>query len=63
MKICSTLLRESLLEISKDRENGVMFVVASSEKQCSYFLNYSEVAIEIYHDRRSEREKVRLDEA
>ena len=54
------LIARKLWEISKDRENGVMFVVASSESQCSYFLNYSEVAIEIYHDRRSEREKAVL---
>ena len=54
------LIARKLSEISKERENGVMFVVASSESQCSHFLNYSDVAIEIYHDRRSEREKAVL---
>ena len=54
------LIARKLGEISKDGENGVMFVVASSEKQCLHFLNYSDVAIEIYHDRRSEREKAVL---
>ena len=54
------LIARKLGEISKDRENGVMFVLASSEKQCSHFLNYSDVAIEIYHDRRNDREKAVL---
>ena len=54
------LIARKLSEIARDRENGVMFVLASSESQCSYFLNYSDVAIEIYHDRRSERERAVL---
>ena len=54
------LIARKLSEISKDMENGVMFVVASSESQCSYFLNYADVAIEIFQDRRSDREKAFL---
>ena len=54
------LISRKLGEISKDRENGVMFVVASSDQQCSHLLNYSDVAIEIYHDRRNQREKAVL---
>jgi hypothetical protein len=54
------LIARKLSEISKDRENGLMFVVTSSESQCSHFLNYSDVAIEIYRDRKSEREKAVL---
>ena len=54
------LFARKLSEIARDRENGVMFVLASSESQCSYFLNYSDVAIEIYHDSRRERERAVL---
>jgi hypothetical protein len=54
------LIARKLSEIARDRENGVMFVLASSESQSSYFLNYSDVAIEIYHDSRRERERAVL---
>ena len=54
------LISRKLGEISKDRENGVMFVVVSSDQQCSHLLNYSDVAIEIYHDKRNQREKAVL---
>jgi hypothetical protein len=54
------LIARKLLEIAKDRNNGVMFVVASSEKQCPHFLNSSDVAIELYHSRRTGTEKAVL---
>ena len=54
------LIARKLSEISKNKENGVMFVVASSDGECSHFLNYSDVAIEIFNDRRGQREKAVL---
>ena len=54
------LIARKLSEISRDKEHGVMFVLASSENQCSPFLNFSDVAIEIYRDRKSQRERAVL---
>jgi hypothetical protein len=54
------LIAHKLSEIAKDRNNGVMFVVASSENQCSHFLNCSDVAIEVYRSRRTGTEKAVL---
>ena len=54
------LIARKLAEVSKSKDNGVMFVAASSEKQCLHFLNYSDVAIEVYHNRRIGRDKAVL---
>jgi hypothetical protein len=54
------LISKKLAEITKNKHNGVMFVVATSESQCSYFLNCSDVAIEVYQSRRSGTEKAVL---
>jgi hypothetical protein len=54
------LIARKLRDISKSKENRVMFVVASSKEQCSHFLKYCDVAIEIYSDRRSRRDRAAL---
>jgi hypothetical protein len=54
------LIAHKLAEIAKNKNNGVMFVVATSENQCSHFLNRSDVAIEVYHSRRTGTEKAVL---
>jgi hypothetical protein len=54
------LIAQKLAEIAKNKNNGVMFVVATSESQCSHFLNYSDVVIEVYHSRRTDTEKAVL---
>jgi hypothetical protein len=54
------LIAQKLREIAKNKNNGVMFVVATSESQCLHFLNYSDVAIEVYHSRRTDTEKAVL---
>jgi hypothetical protein len=54
------LIARKLSGIAKDRNNGVMFVVASSESQCSHFLNCSDVAIEVYRSKRTGAEKAVL---
>jgi hypothetical protein len=54
------LIAQKLAEIAKNKNNEVMFVVATSESQCSHFLNCSDVAIEVYHSRRTDSEKAVL---
>ncbi|MGI0080385.1 MAG: hypothetical protein ACRECH_12265 [Nitrososphaerales archaeon] len=54
------LIAQKLEDVSKDKNNGVMFVVASSEHQCSHFLDRSDVAIEIYHNKKSGRDRAAL---
>lgn len=54
------LIAKSLKDIAKDKENDVMFVVASSQKQCSNFLSFSDTTIEVYRDRRSGKDKAAL---
>ncbi len=54
------LIARKLADVSKDRDNGVLFVVASSEQQCSHFLDYSDVAIEIYYNKRNGRDRAAL---
>ncbi len=54
------LIARKLADVSKDRSNGVMFVVASSEHQCQHFLQFSDVAIETYRDRKSGRDRAAL---
>jgi hypothetical protein len=54
------LIAQKLAEIAKNKNNGVMFVVATSESQCSHFLNCSDVAIEVYHSRKTDTEKAVL---
>lgn len=54
------LIAKKLSEISKYKNTGVMFVVASSENLSSHFLNFSDVAIELYHSKKADREKAIL---
>ena len=54
------LIGRSLREIAKGRENGVMFVVASSKAQCLHLLSHSDVAIEIYRDGKSGKDRAAL---
>jgi hypothetical protein len=54
------LIAQKLAEIAKNKNNGVMFVVATSESQCMHFLKCSDVAIEVYHSRRTATEKAVL---
>jgi hypothetical protein len=54
------LIAQKLKEIAKNKNYGAMFVVATSESQCSHFLNCSDVAIEVYHSRRTDSEKAVL---
>jgi hypothetical protein len=54
------LIAQKLSQIAKNKNNGVMFVVATSESQCSHFLNYSDIAIEVYHSRRTGTERAVL---
>ena len=54
------LIARELHEISMDRENGVLFVAASSKQQCGDFLTNCDVAIEIYQNRRNGKERAAL---
>lgn len=54
------LIASTLNKIAKDKQNGVQFVVVSSRQQCEHFLDYSDVAIEIYRNRRSGRDNATL---
>jgi hypothetical protein len=54
------LISRKLSDVSKDRKNGVWFVVASSREQCSHLLSCSDVAIEIYRDRKTGRDRAAL---
>jgi hypothetical protein len=54
------LIAHKLAEIARNKSNGVMFVVVSSENQCTHFLRCSDIAIEIYHNRRTGTEKAVL---
>jgi hypothetical protein len=54
------LIAKKLSEVAKKKSNGTLFVVASSETLSSHFLNFSDVAIEIYHDKKTGTEKAVL---
>jgi hypothetical protein len=54
------LIARRLAEIAKNKNSGAMFVVATSESQCLHFLNCSDVAIEVYHSRRTGTERAVL---
>ena len=54
------LIARKLHEISADRENGVLFVAASSKQQCPDFLPNCDVAIEVYQNRRNGKERAAL---
>ena len=51
------LIAVKFSEISRDNENGVLFVFASSEKECPHLLNFSNVAIEIYQRQKWNRKR------
>ena len=54
------LIARKLMDISRDKQNGVLFVVASSQQQCKYFLPNCDVAIEVYQDRKRGKERAAL---
>lgn len=54
------LISRKLSDVSKDRKNGVMFVVASSGEQCSHLLSCSDVAIEVHRDRKTGKDRAAL---
>jgi hypothetical protein len=54
------LIARKLRDISKDWESGVLFVAASSQQLCPHFLPNCDVAIEVHHDRRNEKDRATL---
>ena len=54
------LIARTLRDIAKEKENGVKFVLASSQRLRKHFLDYSDVAIEVYRDGRSGKDRAAL---
>ncbi len=54
------LIARTLRDIAKEKENGVKFVLASSQQLREHFLDYSDVAIEVYRDGRSGKDRAAL---
>lgn len=54
------LIARTLRDIAKEKENGVKFVLASSQQLREHLLDYSDVAIEVYRDRRSGKDRAAL---
>ncbi len=43
------LIARKLCNIAKDKSNRVMFVAVTSQNKCLHLLDYSDIAIEVYH--------------
>ena len=55
------LIARALRDIAREKENGVLFVAATSKQRSSHFLPACDVAVEVYHDRReTSRERAAL---
>jgi hypothetical protein len=54
------LIARKLRDIAKEKSNGVLYVVATSNKQSSHFIPNSDIVIDIYHPRRSDTERAAL---
>jgi hypothetical protein len=55
------LVARKLSEVAKDKDkNEAMFVATSSEKPCEHFLSFSDIAIEIYREKRAGKDKAVL---
>ncbi len=55
------LMASSLSKIATDRRNGVLFVAASSKERCGHFVSKSDVAIKLFDDKKTGRQKAVLE--
>ena len=51
------LIARKLQDIAKEKENGVLFVTATSKQRATHFLPSCDVAIEVYHNQKGREEK------